>query len=65
MPALLGGAYRGKRLRQPVLALHGTRDPVLPFESVADLPRHGDDARVEPVEGVTHFIADEVPDLVA
>jgi len=65
LPALMGGAYRGKRLRQPVLALHGTRDPVLPFESVADLPRHGDDARVEPVEGVTHFIADEVPDLVA
>lgn len=65
MPALLGGAYRGKRLRQPVLALHGTRDVVLPFEAVADLPRYADDARVEPVEGVTHFIADEVPELVA
>jgi pimeloyl-ACP methyl ester carboxylesterase len=65
MPALMRGAYRGKRLRQPVLALHGTRDVVLPFESVADLPRHGDDARAEPVEGVTHFIVDEVPDLVA
>jgi pimeloyl-ACP methyl ester carboxylesterase len=65
LPALLRGDYRGKRLRQPVLALHGTRDVVVPFDSVADLPRYGDDARAEPVEGVTHFIVDEVPGLVA
>ncbi len=65
MRSILRGDYRGKRLRQPVLALHGTDDPVLPIETVSDLPRHADDARVEPVEGVTHFVADEVPELVA
>ncbi len=64
-PAVLRGAYRGKRLRQPMLVLHGTDDPVLPIESVSDLPDHADDCRVEPVEGVTHFVADEVPELVA
>ena len=65
VPSVMRGRYRGRRLRQPTLFLHGTEDPVVPFEGVADLPQHADDARVEPVEGVTHFIADEVPDLVA
>lgn len=64
-PAILGGAYRGRRLRQPVLALHGADDPVLPVSTMTDLPRHADHARVEPVEGVAHFIVDEVPELVA
>ena len=64
-PSVLRGDYRGKRLRQPVLVLHGTDDPVLPIEAVSDLPQHADDCRVEPVEGVTHFVADEVPELVA
>jgi len=34
-------------------------------KKVADLPQHADDARVEPVEGVAHFIVDEEPELVA
>ncbi|HLM26300.1 MAG TPA: alpha/beta hydrolase [Thermoleophilaceae bacterium] len=64
-PSVLRGDYRGRRVRQPLLVLHGTEDPVLPVEAVADLPQHADDARVEPVEGITHFIVDEVPELVA
>lgn len=64
-PALVSGSYRGQRLRQPVLVLHGSDDPVLPLATVSDLPKHADDARVEPVEGVAHFIVDEVPELVA
>jgi pimeloyl-ACP methyl ester carboxylesterase len=63
--ALAAGRYRGRRLEVPTLVLHGTLDPVLPVETQADLPEHADDARVEPVEGVTHFIVDEVPELVA
>jgi pimeloyl-ACP methyl ester carboxylesterase len=65
MPSMVRGDYRGKRLRQPTLMLHGTEDPVVKLEGVSDLPRHADDARVEPLEGVTHFVVDEVPDLVA
>ena len=64
-PSILRGSYRGQRLRQPILVLHGADDPVLPVKKVADLPQHADDARVEPVEGVAHFIVDEEPELVA
>jgi len=64
-PSILGGSYRGQRLRQPILVLHGADDPVLPVKTVSDLPQHADDARVEPVEDVTHFIVDEAPELVA
>lgn len=65
MPSVVRGEYRGQRLRQPILALHGTEDPVIPVDQVTDLPRYADDARVEPVEGITHFIVDEVPELVS
>ena len=64
-PAVLRGSYRGQRVRQPLLVLHGADDPALPTSTVSDLPEHADDARVEPVEGVSHFIVDEVPELVA
>ena len=33
IPSVLRGDYRGKRLRQPVLVLHGTDDPVAPDRS--------------------------------
>jgi len=62
---LVRGRYRDKRLQMPVLWLHGTDDPVIrPFmlqgtEPYADVP-----VRIEHVDDVGHFIADEVPDLV-
>jgi pimeloyl-ACP methyl ester carboxylesterase len=62
---LVRGRYRDKRLRAPVLWLHGTDDPVIRdfmlkgTEPYADVP-----VRIELVEDVGHFIADEVPELV-
>jgi pimeloyl-ACP methyl ester carboxylesterase len=65
LPATIAGRYRGQRLHVPILVLHGTDDPVLPIGTMSDLPSHGDDVRVEPVDGVSHFIVDEAPELVA
>jgi pimeloyl-ACP methyl ester carboxylesterase len=65
VPAIVAGRYRGQRLRTPTLVLHGGDDPVLPVSTVSDLPHHGDDVGVQPVDGVAHFIVDEVPELVA
>ena len=62
---LVGGRYKDKRLKAPLLWLHGTDDPVIrPFmlegtEAHSDAP-----VKIELVDGVGHFIADERPDLV-
>jgi pimeloyl-ACP methyl ester carboxylesterase len=58
------GRYRDKRLHAQTLWLHGTDDPVIrPFMLHGAEP-YADDLRIELVEGVGHFIAEERPDLV-
>jgi pimeloyl-ACP methyl ester carboxylesterase len=64
-PALIAGRYAGRRLTVPTLQVHGTDDAALRPKMLTGYQRHADDMRVELVEGVGHFIADEAPDLVA
>ena len=62
---LVRGRYREKRLKMPVLWLHGTDDPVIrPFMLQGTEPHADVPVRIEMVDGVGHFIADEVPELV-
>ena len=56
---------RPRALTVPTLQLHGTDDAALRPKMLAGWQRHVDDMRLELVEGVGHFIADEAPDLVA
>lgn len=64
-PAVLAGRYAGQRLTVPTLHLHGTDDAALRPRMLAGYQRHADDMRVELVPGCGHFIADEMPALVA
>jgi pimeloyl-ACP methyl ester carboxylesterase len=64
VPALLAGAHRGRRLRVPTRLLYGTRDPLGPGFA-RGLERHGDDARVQWLEGCGHFVPEERPAAVA
>ncbi len=64
-PAILRGRYAGQRLTVPTYHLHGTDDAALRPHMLAGYQRHAEDMRVELVEGCGHFIADEMPDLVA
>jgi pimeloyl-ACP methyl ester carboxylesterase len=65
VPAIARGRYAKARLRVPTLLLFGTGDAALNHEILAGSERHADDMRIEKVEGCGHFIADEMPDLVA
>jgi pimeloyl-ACP methyl ester carboxylesterase len=65
LAAMARGRYRDKRLKAPVLWLHGTGDPVIrPFMIQGTEPHADVPVEIELVEGVGHFIADERPDLV-
>ncbi len=59
------GRYAKQRLRVPTLLVFGVDDFVLRPRMLAGYERHADQMRVELVEGCGHFIADEMPDLVA
>jgi pimeloyl-ACP methyl ester carboxylesterase len=65
LPAIARGRYRRERLRTPTLFLHGADDSVIRPALLRGFDAHADDMRLELVEGVGHFIADEQPDLVA
>ena len=65
LPAIARGRYRRARLRTPTLFLHGADDRVIRPALLHGFEKHADDFRLELVEGVGHFIADEQPDLVA
>jgi pimeloyl-ACP methyl ester carboxylesterase len=58
------GRYRRSRLTVPTLLLFGTGDQVLRPAMLRGYGPHADDMTVEFVEGVSHFIADQAPDLV-
>jgi pimeloyl-ACP methyl ester carboxylesterase len=62
---LVSGRYKDKRLKAPLLWLHGTDDPVIRPFMLEGTEAHSDaSVKIELVDGVGHFIADERPDLV-
>lgn len=59
------GRYAKARLQVPTKLLFGTGDAALNHQLLAGYERHADDMTLEKVDNCGHFIADEVPDLVA
>jgi pimeloyl-ACP methyl ester carboxylesterase len=62
---MIRGRYAEQRLTVPTRMLFGTGDKALRPEVLAGYERHADDMEVEFVPGCGHFIADEMPELVA
>jgi pimeloyl-ACP methyl ester carboxylesterase len=62
---ILRGRYADERLTVPTLLVFGVDDFVLRPQMLAGYQRHADAMRVELVENCGHFIADEMPGLVA
>jgi pimeloyl-ACP methyl ester carboxylesterase len=62
---VIRGRYAGTRLTVPTKVVFGTNDPVLRPELLAGYEPHADAMEVELVEQCGHFIADEMPELVA
>jgi pimeloyl-ACP methyl ester carboxylesterase len=65
---LLPGVTTGHaalRLTVPTLFLQGTKDPVIKPEMLEGFEAHADDMTLEPLDGVRHFIPEQVPDLTA
>ena len=68
MPELMSimrDAYRSTRLSTPTRVLVGAADPALRPEFIAGYEPYVDDLRVEFIDGASHWIADERPDVVA
>jgi pimeloyl-ACP methyl ester carboxylesterase len=59
------GRYAKARLQVPTKLLFGTGDAALNHNLLAGYERHADDMQLEKVDNCGHFIADEMPDLVA
>jgi pimeloyl-ACP methyl ester carboxylesterase len=64
-PAMARGRYANAQLSVPTRLLFGTGDLVLRPSALQGYEQHADDMQVELVENCGHFIADEMPDLVA
>jgi pimeloyl-ACP methyl ester carboxylesterase len=64
-PELLRGRYADQRSHVQTLHLHGADDLALRPRMLAGYQRYVDHMTVELVPGCGHFIADEMPDLVA
>lgn len=65
LPAVMRGRYAGQRLRVPGQMLYGTGDTVVRPSMLEGLADHADDFVVEHADGAGHFIAEELPALVA
>lgn len=63
-PRVITGRYRNKRLTTPTLILYGREDPNMTAELLEGYQDHADDLRIEEVDGASHFIADEKPQIV-
>jgi pimeloyl-ACP methyl ester carboxylesterase len=61
---VIAGRYRSRRLRTPTLILYGSQDPNMRPETLGGYQGLADDLVLECVEGASHFIADEKPDVV-
>lgn len=59
------GEHRGRRLTVPTLLLHGTRDLAVDHRRLGDWERWADDMSVELRDDSGHFIAEELPQVVA
>jgi pimeloyl-ACP methyl ester carboxylesterase len=64
-PEMARGRYAHSRLTVPTRLLFGTGDQALRHTILAGVESQADDMQVEKVEGCGHFIADEMPELVA
>jgi pimeloyl-ACP methyl ester carboxylesterase len=64
LPRILGGTYRRTRLTVPTRLLIGADDPVVGPDTVGGYGDYADDLIVVTVDGASHFIADERPDVV-
>ncbi len=62
---IVRGRYAGQRLTVPTLLVFGEDDFVLRPQMLAGYEQHAEEMRVELVEYCGHFIADEMPELVA
>jgi len=62
---IVRGRYAGTRLTVPTTVVFGVDDPALRPELLEGYERHADAMEVELVEDCGHFIADEMPELVA
>jgi len=65
VPAIARGRYADARLRVPTKLLFGTGDAALSHTLLAGYEKHADDMTLEKIDGCGHFIADEMPNLVA
>jgi pimeloyl-ACP methyl ester carboxylesterase len=63
-PSVMAGRYRSKRLVTPSLILYGGQDPNMTAEILDGYQSHADDLTIEEVDGASHFIADEKPQVV-
>ena len=61
---VLFGRYHTQRLKTPTLLLFGAKDFAIATSWLRGYEPYVDDFKIELVEGVGHFIADEQPDLV-
>ncbi len=61
----LMGENRGRRLTVPTVLIHGTRDMALDYRRLGDWEPWADDMAVELRDDSGHFIAEELPELVA
>ena len=61
----LAGARRGRRLTVPTLLLHGTHDPAVEYRLLRGFTAWADDLRLELRPDSGHFIAEELPVVVA
>ena len=65
MAPYLAGRNRGRRLSVPTLLLHGTKDVAVDHRRLGGWEPWADDMRVELRDDSAHFIAEELPDVVA
>ena len=64
-PKIAKGRYAKAHLKVPTRMLFGTGDAALNHKLLAGYERHADAMQIEKVDGCGHFIADEMPALVA
>jgi pimeloyl-ACP methyl ester carboxylesterase len=61
---LLRGAFEGYRLQAPTKVLFGAKDFYIPVSVLDEIEAHGADLTLEVVEGCSHWMPEERPDLI-